>query len=157
MQTLWSLLLFSRSVVPKLFTTPWTTASQASLSFTLGTCSNSCPLSQWCHPTITSSVTPFSCPQSFPACGPSKMAELKVRAGRWGKELTKWLPKTPFFWDVSEFLIPLPQDGKKSRLFSENLTWKGRGTKAVPQDCHRPAPPSPESRGRGPKGELAYF
>ena len=30
-------------------------------------CSNSCPLSQWCHPTISSSVSPFSCLQSFPA------------------------------------------------------------------------------------------
>ena len=30
---------------------------------------NSCPLSQWCHPTISSSVTPFSCLQSFPASG----------------------------------------------------------------------------------------
>ena len=31
-------------------------------------CSNSCPLSQWCHPAIASSVAPFSsCPQSFPA------------------------------------------------------------------------------------------
>ena len=30
-------------------------------------CSNSCPLSRWCHPTISSSVTLFSCPQSFPA------------------------------------------------------------------------------------------
>ena len=31
-------------------------------------CSNSCPLSWWCHPTISSSVAPFSsCPQSFPA------------------------------------------------------------------------------------------
>ena len=31
-------------------------------------CSNSCPLSQWCHPTISSSFIPFSsCPQSFPA------------------------------------------------------------------------------------------
>ena len=30
-------------------------------------CSNSCPLSQWCHPTISSSVTPFSYPQSLPA------------------------------------------------------------------------------------------
>ena len=30
-------------------------------------CSNSCPLSQWCHPTISFSVVPFSsCPQSFP-------------------------------------------------------------------------------------------
>ena len=33
-------------------------------------CSNSCPLSWWCHPTISSSVIPFfSCPQSFPASG----------------------------------------------------------------------------------------
>ena len=31
---------------------------------------NPCPLSQWCHPTISSSVVPFSsCPQSFPASG----------------------------------------------------------------------------------------
>ena len=36
-------------------------------SLSLGVCSDSCPLSQWCHPTISSSVTPFfSCPQSFP-------------------------------------------------------------------------------------------
>ena len=35
---------------------------------TLGACSNSCPLSQWCHPTISSSVVPFSSHlQSFPA------------------------------------------------------------------------------------------
>ena len=33
-------------------------------------CSNSCPLSHWCYPTISSSVAPFSsCPQSFPALG----------------------------------------------------------------------------------------
>ena len=33
-------------------------------------CSNSCPLNWWCHPTVSSSVTPFSfCPQSFPASG----------------------------------------------------------------------------------------
>ena len=32
--------------------------------------SNSCPLNRWCHPTISSSVAPFSsCPQSFPASG----------------------------------------------------------------------------------------
>ena len=35
-----------------------------------GACSNSCPLSQWCHPTILSSVISFSsCLQSFPASG----------------------------------------------------------------------------------------
>ena len=34
----------------------------------LGVCSSSCPSSQWCHPTFSPSVTPFSsCPQSFPA------------------------------------------------------------------------------------------
>ena len=32
-------------------------------------CSNSCPLSWWCHPTISSSVASFSCPQSFPTSG----------------------------------------------------------------------------------------
>ena len=37
---------------------------------TPGTCSNSCPSGQWCHPTISSSVIPFSsCLQSFPATG----------------------------------------------------------------------------------------
>ena len=39
-------------------------------SLSPGVCSNSCPLSRWCHPTISSSVTPFSSwPQSFPASG----------------------------------------------------------------------------------------
>ena len=36
-----------------------------------GVCSDSCPLSQWCHPTIWFSVNPFSsCPQPLPASGP---------------------------------------------------------------------------------------
>ena len=34
-----------------------------------GVCLHSYPSSQWCHPTISSSVVPFSCPQSFPASG----------------------------------------------------------------------------------------
>ena len=39
-------------------------------SLSHGACSNSCPLSQRCHPVISSSVAPFSsCPQSFPASG----------------------------------------------------------------------------------------
>ena len=38
---------------------------------------NPCPLSRWCHPTISSSVVPFSfCPQSFPASGHVKMSQL---------------------------------------------------------------------------------
>ena len=51
-----------------LFATLWTTARQDSLSFTISrVCSNSCPLSQWHHPTISVSVV--SCLQSFPAWG----------------------------------------------------------------------------------------
>ena len=34
-----------------------------------GVCSNSCLLSRWCHPTISSSIVPFFCLQSFPASG----------------------------------------------------------------------------------------
>ena len=34
-----------------------------------GVCPSSCPLNQWCHPAISSSVVPFSCRQSIPASG----------------------------------------------------------------------------------------
>ena len=44
---------------------------------TPGVYSNSCPLSRWCHPTISSSVIPFpSCPQSFPQSGSFPMSWL---------------------------------------------------------------------------------
>ena len=44
---------------------------------------NSCPLSQWCHPTISSSVVPFSsCLQSFPASGSFQMSQLFVSGGQ---------------------------------------------------------------------------
>ena len=61
-----------------LFATPRTAALQASLSFTISqTLLNSCALSWWCHPTISSSVAPFSsCPQSFPASGSFPMSWL---------------------------------------------------------------------------------
>ena len=66
-----------------LFVTPWTAAHQASLSFTTWVCSNSCPLSQWCHPTISSSVIPFSsCLQSFSASGSSLMSQFFISGGQ---------------------------------------------------------------------------
>ena len=44
---------------------------------------NSCPLSQWCHPTISSSVIPFSsCPQSFPALGSFQMSQFFASGGQ---------------------------------------------------------------------------
>ena len=60
-----------------LFAAPQTAARQASLSFTIfQVCSNSCPLSRWCYPTILSSVIPFSsCPQCFPASGSFRMSQ----------------------------------------------------------------------------------
>ena len=50
-----------------------------------GACSNSHPLSQWCHPAVSSSVIPFSsCLQSFPASGSFPMSWLFVHI-RWPK------------------------------------------------------------------------
>ena len=44
---------------------------------------NACPLSQWCHPTISSSVVPFSCClQSFPATGSFQMSQLFASGGQ---------------------------------------------------------------------------
>ena len=52
-------------------------------STTPGVHSNSCPLSQWCHPTISSSVIPFSsCLQSFPASGSFPMSQLFASDGQ---------------------------------------------------------------------------
>ena len=46
-------------------------------------CSNSCPLSQWCHPTISSSVVPFSsCLQSFPASGSFPVSQVFTSGGQ---------------------------------------------------------------------------
>ena len=45
--------------------------------------SSSCPLSRWCHPTISSSVVPFSsCPQSFPTSGSFPMSQLFASGGQ---------------------------------------------------------------------------
>ena len=44
---------------------------------------NSCPLSRWCHPAISSSIVPFSsCPQSFPASGSFPMSQLFTTGGQ---------------------------------------------------------------------------
>ena len=64
------MLLFSRSVMSEsLQPHGLQHARLPCLSQSPRACSNSCPLSRWCHPTISSSVVPFSCLQSFPASG----------------------------------------------------------------------------------------
>ena len=50
---------------------------------TPGACSNSCPLSRWCHPTISSSVIPFSSHlQYFPALGSCPMSQFLTSGGQ---------------------------------------------------------------------------
>ena len=50
---------------------------------TPGVYPKACPLSQWCHPTISSSVIPFSfCPQCFPASGSFQMSQLFAWGGQ---------------------------------------------------------------------------
>ena len=60
------LLLFSHSVVSSSLRTHGLEQIRLLCPLSPGVCSDSCPLSRWCHPTILSSVTPFSsCPQFF--------------------------------------------------------------------------------------------
>ena len=75
--------LFSGSVVSK-SVIPWTATYHVSLSITNSwSCSNSSPLSQWCHLTISFSVVPFSsCLQSFPISGSFQMSQLFVSGGQ---------------------------------------------------------------------------
>ena len=66
-----------------LFVTPWTAACQASLSFSISRSLLKFMSTEWCHPTISSSVTPFSsCPQSFPASGSFLMSQLFALGGQ---------------------------------------------------------------------------
>ena len=61
---------------------------------------NPSPLSRWCHPTISSSVVPFSsCPQSFPASGSFQMSELaKVLKFQLQHQSFQWTPSFRMNW-----------------------------------------------------------
>ena len=80
---LWAWLLLFRHSGMSNSANPWTAAHRTPCpSPTLRAGSNSCPLSQWCHPTILSSVVPFSCLQSFPTSGSFLMSQLFVSSGQ---------------------------------------------------------------------------
>ena len=68
----------------RFFATPWAAARRPPCpSPTPRVYSNSCPLSRWCHPTISSSVIPCSsCLQSFPASGSFQMSQLFPSGGQ---------------------------------------------------------------------------
>ena len=73
--TLWKMIVYQISSIQSLsrvrpFATPWTAARQASLSITNSQSSPKRMSSgRWCHPTVSASVVPLSCLQSFPASG----------------------------------------------------------------------------------------
>ena len=87
---------------------------------------NSCPLSQWCHPTISSSVIPFSSrPQSFPASGSFPMSQLFISGGPSVGASASVLPMNIQDWFPLEFtgFISLQSKGL-SRVFSNTTIQK---------------------------------
>ena len=94
----------------------------------LGVCPNSCPLSRWCHPTISSSVVPFSsCLLSFPASGSFPVSQLFISGGQsigdsasasvLPVNIQSWFPLGLTGW------ISLQSKGL-SRVFSSTRVWK---------------------------------
>ena len=89
--------------------------------------SNSCPLSWWCHPNISSSVVPFSsCPQTLPASESFPISQLFA----WGGQstgvsaLASFLPKKSQGWSLEwTGLISLQSKGL-SRVFSNTTVQK---------------------------------
>ena len=78
---------FQFSSIAQSYSTLWPHALQHARlpcpSPTPRACSNSSPSSQWCHPTISSSVIPFSsCLQSFPASGSFPTSQLFASGGQ---------------------------------------------------------------------------
>ena len=78
---------------------------------------NSCPLSQWCHPTISSSVVPFSCPQSFPASGSFQMSQLFTSGGQsiGVSASTSVLPINTQDWSPSGWMVGSPRSRQDSQ------------------------------------------
>ena len=113
----------------QLFATPWTATHQSSSPLsTPGVYPNSCLLSRWCHPTISSSVVPFSsCPQSFPVSGSFQMSQL-FASGDWSIEVSASTPVLPMNtqeWSPLGWagLISLLSKGL-SRIFSNTTVQK---------------------------------
>ena len=92
-----------------------------------GVCSDSCPLSWWCPPTISFSVALFSfCLQSFPASGSFPVSWLFTSGGQsTGEASASVLPMNIqgwFLWELSN-LVSLQSKGL-SRVFHSTAVWK---------------------------------
>ena len=90
--------------------------------------SNSCPLSQWCHPTISSSVIPFSsCLQSFPASGSFQMSQFFTSSGQniGVSASTSVLPRNTQDWSPLGWTGWISFQSKElSRVFSNTIVQK---------------------------------
>ena len=95
-------------------------------SLSLEVCSNSCPLTQWCHPTISSSVTPFSsCPHSYLASGSFPMSWLFTLSDQSIRASVSVFPMNIYGWFPLRLtgLISLLSKGL-SRVFSNTTVQK---------------------------------
>ena len=83
-------------------------------------CSNSCPLSPGCHPTISSSIVPFSsCLQSRPASGSFPMSQFFTSGGQnigvsGSASVLQWIFRTDFLWDWLVWSPCSPRDSQES-------------------------------------------
>ena len=118
------MLFFSRSVVSdSLWPHGLQHARHPCPSPTPGACSNSCPLSWWWHPTISSSVVPFSsCLHSFPALGSFPVSVLFTSDGQGiGTSASALvLPMSIQGW----LLLGLIDWFDPSSIFSSTTVWK---------------------------------
>ena len=89
-------------------------------------CSNSCPLSQWCHPTISSSVVPFfSRLQSFPASESFPMRQLFAWGGQSIGASASVLPVNIQDWFPLGWTGCISLQSKELwRVFSNTTVWK---------------------------------
>ena len=86
---------------------------------------NPCPLSRWCHPTISSFVVPFSSrPQSFPASGSFQMSQLFALGGQsiWVSASISVLPMNTQDWSPLEWTGWISLQSKGLSRVSSNTT-----------------------------------
>ena len=120
---------FSHSVVSNSLWPHWLQHVRLTCpSPTPGAYSNSCPLSRWCHPTISSSVIPFSSHlQSFPAIGSFQMSHFFTSGGQ---SIGDWASGSVLPMNIQDW-FPLGLTGwislkskRLSRVFSNTTVQK---------------------------------
>ena len=95
---------------------------------------NPCPLSRWCHPTISTSVVPLSsCPQSFPASGSFPMSQLFTSGGQsiGVSASTSVPPMNTQNWSPLNGLVGSPCCPRDSRESSPTPQFKSINSSAI--------------------------